>query len=484
MSKHPWSRALAVVALALVLAGCKSAYPDEAARFRESFEAGRLAEAVEVAKESQSRPDETNLVWTLELANAQRLAGDIKGSIVTFEQAEEMLKSIDGMPDYSLSSEGLSTFSNPYQLTYRGRNLDRIFASTYHALACIESGSPERARVSMTRTLFRIDDAKRIARERSSIQSSEESQIKSEDTEFSTRLYSSDVAEARSAVQYRFRSAPAYADAMNPFAVWLHGIYFLHTAESPSDLEISRKSLQAAAAVAPSNKAITEDLALASNGNSRPDPGAGKTIVYVVHESGVAPYWSERMITLPLIYADPRAPIVNIALPEITPSAVRLRPVEVVTADATKVTTSSLANVDGIVHAEFKEEYPIARNRAIASSTMKAVAGYIANRAAEEHARRNQNNSGAQFAMLATLIVTNAYTLNSAQADLRSWTSLPKEVEMGRLVAPRGSQLRLSGGAIVGSYNCNLPAAKAVLVTIRSLAPGAPAVIRASILQK
>jgi hypothetical protein len=239
-----------------------------------------------------------------------------------------------------------------------------------------------------------------------------------------------------------------------------------------------------AAAVAPSNRAIAEDLALASNGSTRPDPGADKTIVYIIHESGVVPYWSERIITLPLIYADPRAPIVNIALPEITPSAISLPGIEVMTAAGSKVTTTTLANVDGIVLSEFKEEYPIARNRAIASSTMKAVAGYIANRAAQEHARRNQNNNGAQFAMLATLIATNAYSLNSAQADLRSWTSLPKEVEMARLVASRGSQIKLTGGTIVGSHTCSLPTAKSVIVTIRSVAPGTPAVIRTSILQK
>jgi hypothetical protein len=86
--------------------------------------------------------------------------------------------------------------------------------------------------------------------------------------------------------------------------------------------------------------------------------------------------------------------------------------------------------------------------------------------------------------MLATLIATNAYSLNSAQADLRSWTSLPKEVEMARLVASRGSQIKLTGGTIVGSHTCSLPTAKSVIVTIRSVAPGTPAVIRTSILQK
>lgn len=476
--------ALAAVALATLFTGCRSAYPQDVSSFREAFEGGHLAAAAEIANSKQATADESSLVWALELAYVQRLSGDLKASMATFEAAEEQLKAIDAYPDYSLSREGLSTFSNPYQLTYRGRNLDRIFASTYHALACIEAGDPEKARVSMRRTMFRVDDAKRIASQRSSIERQEAAEIGAEDSEFQTRIYSGDISSARASVSSRFLGLPTYSNAMNPFAAWLHGVYFLHTAESPSDMEISRKSLQVAAALTVNNRFILDDVALAANGTGKPNPGEGKTIVYVIHENGVAPYWSEQDVTLPLIYADPRAPIVRVALPEITPSAQNLRPVEVTFGDTTKVITAPLANVDSIVHAEFKEEYPIARNRAIASATMKAVVGYVANKAAQEYARRRSQDNGAQFMMLATLIATNVYTTASAQADLRSWTSLPKQVEVGRLVAPKGTELRISGGAIVGHYSCRIPSAKAVIVTVRSIAPGAPAVIRASILQK
>lgn len=479
----PASLSLLALATLAALTGCRSSYPADLSRFEGALEAGRLAEAKSVAREARDSGEASALVWTLELANAQRLAGDLPASIASYEAAEARLRAIDDTPEVSLSREGLSSFSNPYQLVYRGRSLDRVFASVQQALACLEAGEPARARVALNRTLFRVEDAKRLAAERLRIEREEAAEIAAEDNQLTVRLNSGDVASARAAVASRFAGLPDYGEGLNPFAAWLHGIHCLHTAEGPSDLELARKSLALAAGAARANPHLAADLALATDGAGRPDPGAGKTIVYVVHENGLAPRWSEAVVTLPLIYADPRAPIVNVALPALAPAAPALRPIEASLAGGAKATTALLADVDALVYAEFRQEYPVARNRAIASATMKGVVAYLANRAAQENARRNGQDGGAQWVAMAALLGSNLYAAGTAQADLRNWSGLPKQVEVARCVAPRGGQLRLSGGALVGTHVCSLPAARAVIVTVRSIAPGAPAVVRASILQ-
>lgn len=85
---------------------------------------------------------------------------------------------------------------------------------------------------------------------------------------------------------------------------------------------------------------------------------------------------------------------------------------------------------------------------------------------------------------LATLIISNSYTTLSAQADLRNWTSLPKEISMTRLVAPRGSSLRLNDTAALSPVDVVLPQAKAVLVLCKTPADGGPLSVRKIILNK
>jgi hypothetical protein len=150
--------------------------------------------------------------------------------------------------------------------------------------------------------------------------------------------------------------------------------------------------------------------------------------------------------------------------------------------DSRLAEATALASVDAMVLAEFKEEWPVVRNRAIASATVKAVAAYIANKAAQEYARQNSDNTGAQLMMLATLIGTNLYTA-AAQADLRHWSSLPSLYRLQRGEVAEGAPLTLAGGGLAAPRQVALPRAKAVLVTVRSVASGIAPSIRVAILQ-
>jgi hypothetical protein len=470
-------------AVGMLLGGCHATYPTELSGFQTAYRSGGFNDAVEIAQKAQQENSRTSLVWTLECANAQRSAGKLAESVKSFEAAEDYFRDADAAADFSLSQEGLATFSNPYQIEYRGRNLDRIFGATYEALSLIELGETERARVALTRSLFRQDDARRIAQDRARLEKQEAAAISKEDTQFQARNNDARLAEARAKVHANFDKTTTYANAMNPFAVWLNGIYYLQTAEGPADLERARKSLDQASKLAPKNPFIEADLKLATESNARPNPDDGKSVVYLIHESGLAPRWSEHVVTLPLIYGDPLAPLVNLALPEISPEPRSFGLVEVSGKDLPRTPLAPLADVDGIVYAEFREEYPIARNRAIASATMKAVAGYVANKAASDNAKRRGRDPNAEFVLLATLMATNAYGTMSARADLRNWSTLPQEIQMGRFVIPKGSTLNLSGGALMGTMPCPLPKARVVLVTIRSISPQIPAIVRTSILQ-
>jgi hypothetical protein len=476
-------RSALAVLLAGLLTGCVSSYPESNASFRASFESGAHTDASKLAAKQADDPDDpSTLVWLLELGMAQRASGQNAEAVKALDRAEALVNAYDSQPELSLSGEGFSALSNPYVLTYRGRNADRIFASTYLALCHLESGDIDRARVALNRTLFRIEDARRLADRRTAIAREEGEAAAAEDEALRQRLASPEVVAAAQGTRESFGALPTYADAVNPAAAWLHGIFFLHTAEGPSDLERARKSLQLVNAVAPGNAAVRADLALAEAGQARPGPGPGRTLVYVLHENGSAPHWGQESVVLPLLYFNVDTPMVSFALPT-------LRPVPAV-GDSLSISwgagpggsTAPLASVDAMMLAEFREEWPSVSTRAVASATIKGLAAYAANRAAREHARRNSDNSGAQFLYLATLMTTNLYA-GIAQADTRSWSSLPKELRNLRLEAPKGAQLSLSGACLGTPVGVKLPEAKVVLLTVRTLGPGTPPLIRTAILQ-
>lgn len=470
-----------LAAVAAALTGCISDYPTSNAAFRAAHEAGDFAGAASQAAANAAEGGPSALLWTLEEGAARRAAGDIPGATAALDRAAAQLDAIDASPEVSLSGEGLGALSNPYALVYRGRNLDRTLSATLLALCRLESGEPDKARVALTRAMFHVDDARRVADQRAAIAREEEGAAVGEDEAFRARLASDEVRGASAAATSGFAGLPTYAGFVNPLTTWLHGVFLLHTAEGPADVERARNSLKAAAAVSGA-AAIAPDLALAEAGKGRPDPGPGRTIVYILHEAGVAPRWREERLTLPLIWADPAAPIVGVAFPAVGPAGGLPEPLVAGAGDVRLPEATALASVDAMVLAEFREEWPVVRNRAIASATVKAIAAYVANKAAQEYARQNSDNTGAQLLMLATLVGSNLYTA-VAQADLRHWSSLPSVYRLQRGEAPEGARLTLSGGGLAAPREVALPRAKAVLVTVRAVASGVAPSVRTCILQ-
>lgn len=233
-------RAIIAALLAISFTGCVSDYAQNIQKYQNEFAVGDYSGAVASAAAlvAQATPQDA-VVLELQLASAQRLSGDLKGSIATFESLERRFSAYDEAPEVSMSGETLSAFSNPYELPYRGRSLDRIMAASYQALNYLEVSDVEKARVAMNRALFRQEDARRIAAQKSQIALSEGA---------AASRTSADVEQASShqkvlaALASARVGALAYPDYLNPFSVWLHGVFFLHTAEGASDLEKARNS--------------------------------------------------------------------------------------------------------------------------------------------------------------------------------------------------------------------------------------------------
>ena len=283
-------------------------------------------------------------------------------------------------------------------------------------------------------------------------------------------LRSDEVTSAMSQGSADFVGLPVYQDYMNPLSVWLHGVFFLHTAQGIEDVEKARKSLERAQALAPQNLSIKEDAVWAATSGSRPAVD-GKCIIYVVHETGEAPAWTEYKFQLPLIVIDRNAPIVNVAFPKISP--VPNQDTLSVKYKSETFNPALLASLDGVVVREFNDELPVVRTRAVASASLKAITAYVANKAAEENNRkRGSQESG--FLYLATIIATNTYTAHSAQADLRNWATLPKNISMVRMVIPVSEKINIQNSLARPPISFTVPNAKSLILYCKTPAKGGP----------
>ena len=457
--------------MVVALTGCVSNYTESAKNFQALYSTGDYANSLIEAQTlaAQATPED-EVVLKLQLANVQREAGKIKDSVDTFEAVESLFQRYDAAPEVSLSAEGISAFSNPYSLPYRGRSYDRIMTATYRALNYLELGDQAKARVALNRTLFRQEDAKRMVAEKERIAREEMGNVDATDSASGRLVRSYEVNSAMSGGSADFVGLPVYQDYMNPLSVWLHGVFFLHTAQGIEDVEKARKSLERAQALAPQNPSIKEDAVWAATSGSRPVVD-GKCIIYVVHETGEAPAWNEYKFQLPLIIVDRNAPIVTVAFPKISP--VPNQDTLSIKYKLESFNPATLANVDGMVVREFNDELPVIKTRAVASATIKGIAAYVANKAADENNRRH-GTQGSGFLYLATIITTNTYTTRSVQADLRNWATLPKNISMVRVVVPILEKIYIQNSLARPPISFTVPNAKSLILYCKTPAKGGP----------
>jgi hypothetical protein len=159
-----------------------------------------------------------------------------------------------------------------------------------------------------------------------------------------------------------------------------------------------------------------------------------------------------------LFIATDKVRYVGLALPKLK-FRERAHPYIVVEAGDERYQSLLLSDMDRVVQTEFSKDFDVIMQRAIISATAKAVAQY---------ALADQDSSGAAVASLFMAI----YSFATTAADVRVWTSLPKEFQIARLEKPADGRI---GIAVPGRIpfdieigNCNN-----AIVYVRIIHPGA-----------
>jgi hypothetical protein len=465
LSISPCLRYAFSILLVAWLTGCTT-YVQRAQTVRQANQAGdyEMAATVSLAQAEWSANDA--LIWKLEAASALRAQGKLAESAKVLEEVELLLRAEEERPDFSVSGETLSAFTNDYSSAYRAKPQDRLYASTYQALNRLELGQGAAARVALARLRFvqeTFGNGELYVRAPTKGKADAKYDVEKASRDERTRLTLGVVEEDVATLSRDGK----YDDA---FSHWLQGMFFLRLGADAADREKARKELLAATQLNPQCTAFAADLKECEGAVPAP------RVVYVVMETGLAPEWYEQRVDIPVFVASSNLPYVSIALPALRPSwndyNLRLQ------LEGKEQVVSPASRTDALIAKHFGAALPAVKARAFTSAAVKAAAAYALNRAAAENARRNNDSSGNLLRVL-TQVGTAVYTVGTTRADVRNWTGLPARFSLARWEVSAGGKLTVPGHP---EATLVLPAGRVLLVTLKSSAENNPIQARCTIL--
>lgn len=497
-------------ALVLCFAGCQT-YQQQSADLANSFRNTSIASAVASAdKEAEAKAGgKDELLWRLEQGATLRMASladttelpppppvipkdpaepvpsaptpaelsadYTRRSLAAFEKADDRVNYWEEQAKIKVGSEALSVVTNQANVPYRGRAYDKVLLSAYKALNHLQLGQLDSARVELNRSLQRQRDAvdanaKRIAEAQAEAAQAKEGKIADEKGQ--TASYDVDKAQAdpKSGPQFAAllseSTAPIkpYGDYVNPFAVFLDGLFFSIAGENGSDWERGRKSLERVAELVPENPYVAADRELGAAAAEGKAPGG---ITYVIFETGTGPGRDQVRIDIPTFLVTSRLAYVGASFPKLTFNN-NYNPALTITATdlAQPITTHTLASMDSVVANDFKNEWPTILTKTLITTATKAII--------QATVQKQMSDQSAMAGLIGGIAMT-ALNASTNIADTRTWITIPKEFQYARLATPADRQLTLTAGSSTKTITLDPGAVNVVYV--KNVSTSAPLLV-------
>ncbi len=427
---------------------------------------GKYAKAAEVYTEAIDTKDRTqrnNLLWSLNSGLSYRFDQNNSASIKAFDESEWLIKHYEQQMLASKVGKGAgSVLVNDTTRPYVGTQYDGVMANTYKALDYLAKGDVEGARVEFNRAIDRqrrakVFYAKMIEKNRQAIESEEKKGnkgVKSDDA----------MPAADKALQEKYPSLynfEAYPDFINPMVSYLAGIFALSQGDNSKSLSL----LKEAYGMNQNSHYIAEDLKYVDgklDGYTR----SHEPIVWVIIEDGMAPMKTEWRMDIPVWLFSNNLNYVSLALPRIHKRKSAFSGYSVADGDTVRK-TEILSDMDRVIMTEFKKEFPAILRRAIFSATTKAIIQYQM----QQQAQNSDGKAGLAFAIAS--VASTVYTVASAQADTRTWTTLPKRFDLIRLERPKRGKFTIKTSTGLSLDEIEVPLSEHTLVYVKMPTAGA-----------
>lgn len=544
----------------LAATGCRT-YKDQnhvIQHWRQYNLTNAVVEATKIADKKAGGKDA--IIWRLEQGAVLRGNGQYQESNVAFDKAQARIDQYAQEAKVKVGSEAAALLSNQANLPYVGRAYDGIMLNTYKALNYLQLGEPDKARVELIRAYQRQQDAVEDNKKR--IENTQQEAAKSKDKKTMDKAEQDPKVKAKMQGAYAdLDKLKAYADYVNPFTVYLDGLFFMANAADASDLERAHKSLERVVGFNPDNNYVKQDLK-ALDGVMQGKPLTPTT--YVIFETGCAPVRDQFRIDLPTFI--PKSPYVGAAFPtlknqgdyihrlKVTANSPIVTASDAVTTSSstitttgdtnttvtstttatddtnatvtstttttgdttatvtstttttsdtnttvtsiaattgdtnatgtsttttassttttttgnTSVTTSPIASMDSVIGLDFKNELPVVITKTIASTITKAVAAYSANQAA------SQADSYVQAIVFVSTII---YQASVNIADLRTWTTLPKEFQACSFPTPPDRKIVLESSSTAQKIPVTIGDGTINIIYVKSITATGPLLV-------
>ncbi len=418
--KRPCRSAILGLALILVCCGCSSLqnYTLRSAPARASAASGDYQTALSVFPDSDARGANEILI-RLERAMILQDMGRFEESSREFEMASDRITEHEEKAVISASqtfAQAGTLLINEQVMTYEGEDFETIMLHTLNILNYLMLGDLEGARVEVRRAYSR-QKALREKHEKELAQASQQS----DSAGWEQSLESGD---SQGYARLKERAATVRSVYQNAFASYLSAlVYELH-----GELDEAYIDVKDAHRANPEALGIRADLVRLSRVLGYRDdaqrwegmfgrqalPPRDAVDVFVVFSHGQAPV--REPVTLPIPI---RGGMVFASLPvyRFIPSGVSGA---VVSAGDERMETSTVCDVDAMAARNLLDRFPLLFAKQVARSYLKA-----------RSVSAMERHHGAAGALLGVL-----FSAVTEQADLRTWSMLPKQVQTARLFVP------------------------------------------------
>ena len=392
----------------------------------------------------QKKPKGEDLLWALQLGTVERIRKDYQKSTECFDKAEEMLKYYD---EQSKIGDAIgSTIASDNVVPYKGEEYDGVMVNTYKALNFMAEGKMDLARVEFNRALDRQRRAKEKFSEEINKLKSELEKEQQQNNFSKSNVENPETYERLTEKYPNLYNFEVYPDFVNPFTTYLAGVYFNLVGDHSKAVDLLKESC----GMVKSNAYIAEDLDITEG--ILDGKGQLKDTVWLIFENGLGPVKKEFRLDIPLFVATDKVKYVGIALPKLE-FRDKAHSYLVAEVDGKRYKTCLVSDIDRIVQTEFSKDFNGILTRAIISATVKAAAQY---------ALAEQDSEAASIASIFVAV----YSFASTAADVRIWTSLPKDFQVARFRKPKNGKLKITPSGSI-SFDIDIPDCNNAIVYIR-----------------
>ena len=478
----------AVAAACIAVAGCRTNKQilDD---YERALLAGDYAKPVAEIEEKADDGGVDELLWRLHAGGTRYLLNDFPASADQFDKAEDVFIRNDRTSVFRQGAVGtFAMISNDRAFPYAGGGEDRIFTCFYKAVDYACNGQMGAARTELNRAAQHQDNwlwerKKEVAEAAERLRSDADAysrkeggasmaggadRAKSDKTvraAFSNAAFASQV-KANCGFDMSFDGnieAMSRKDWLNRYVQHATGVFRMLLGESDG-----ANYLRELAQIDPRNPLVRADFALASSG-AKP-----KNQVWVFVEDGLGPIREEWRVDLPTVvipYLNRYVLYAGMALPYLRNRGAAFVSYNVLS-DGKARPLVAIQDVDRLLKTEFNVYFRHALIREITRTVVKigvqVALGVVADNVKDDYTR---------IALKGSQVAAAVWAASVTQADLRSWTGLPKRVMAMRIDRPADGRVVLTGDGAVPVAEVQVPEGN-TLVFVRKTSSAAPAVVK------